>query len=294
MAYTINLQKESVKKKIAQVDKVSKELGTYSTLALLELSKLPDSLFQVLRKRIAQKGGKVYVLKKPVLQRVVEYAPVLKAYKDKITRPFALILTNLSPYELNGFFKTNSKKRAARVGEIAPFEIIVPEGETDLPPGPALSELKSAGINVQIKNGKIVIAKDSTVAKSGDVLTDPKAKALQKLGILPFSSRAQLYIASDSAYVYSPELLDLGDSIRTDLAVSLQQAVNFSLNANYPTAQTASIMLGQAIRQAIDLSLNASIYNNTTISTLLSSAVLQAMAIEGLEPKSSTKEEEKK
>lgn len=294
MAYTINLERAAVKEKIAQVDATLKDTQNYPTVALLELHKLPDSLFQPLRKKIIEEGGKVKVLKKPVLQRVLAKIPKLSSYSEKAERPFALILTKSSPYALHQFFNQNKKKRAAKTGEKAPFEIIVPAGDTDIPPGPALSELKAAGISVQIKAGKIVIGKDSVVAKPGDIITDMKAKGLQKLGILPFEVKARLYIASDGSYVYSAELLDIGETLTQDLSESLSQAFNFSLNANYLTPQTAPLLLGQAIRQAIDLSLNASVYNTTTISTLLSSAVVQGQALGDLKPKEPAKAEEKK
>lgn len=283
MAYTINPERKTIKEKAAEVEATLREAQEYPTLALLELTQLPDSLLQALRKKIGEKGGKVKILRKPVLQRVLSRIPALQLYADKINRPLALIFTSLSPYELHQFFRQNRKKRAAKVGEKAPFELIIPAGDTDIPPGPALSELKTAGIHVQIKAGKIAVAKDSVVAKSGEAITDIKAKALQKLGVLPFETRAYLFVAHDGKYVYEPALLDIGETLPSDLLAAVSQGINFSLNASYPTPQTVSLLLSNALRQAIDFSLNASVYNPTTIPIFLSSALLQAKAIEGLE-----------
>ena len=47
-----------------------------------------------------------------------------------------------------------------------------------MPAGPALSELKAAGLNVRIQAGKIAIAKDQVVVKKGEVIKDmvPKTR----------------------------------------------------------------------------------------------------------------------
>jgi large subunit ribosomal protein L10 len=257
----------------------------YKTVALLDLRKLPDALFQALRKRIREDGGKVLVPKKPVVSRVLAANPKLSARVNECDKPVALIYTNKSAYEINSFFKENRKKRAAKIGDVAIVDIIIPEGETDLPPGPALSELKTAGLNVQIKGGKIVVAKDSTLAKAGDKLTIPKVKALQSLGVKPFETMANMIFGFDGQYIYARELLDMGDTVNADMAASLNQALNLSLNIAYPTGQNIKFLLGDAMRQSVNLSLNANVYSSSSIGLLLTSAMRQGMALESLEKK---------
>ncbi|MBI2079744.1 50S ribosomal protein L10 [Candidatus Micrarchaeota archaeon] len=252
--YKANPEKKSVKQKIQRVDEIKKELKNYSTVALIDLRLLPDALFQSIRKRIREEGGKVFVAKRAIMERVFEHHKDLKKKQDELNKPVALLLTTLTPYQLSKFFRENKKKRAAKTGEIAPFEIVVPEGETDLPPGPALSELKTAGLNVQIKGGKIVIAKASVVAKTGEAITEPKVKALQKLNIMPFEVSVNLLFASDGEYFYGKELLDF----------EVQQLVD-------------------AFTQARNVSLNGNLYSKSTIELLLTSAARQGMALSGLE-----------
>lgn len=293
MDYKLNLNKPALKKKTKQVTDTSAEMKNYKTVALLNLRKLPDALFQMLRKRIKNEGGKVYVFKKAVVSRVLESNPKLKEKLSECEKPVALIFTNQTPYELNGFFKQNKKKRAAKVGDVAQADIIIPEGETDLPPGPALSELKAGGVNCQIKGGKIVVAKESTVAKSGEKLTVPKVKALQSLGVMPFEVKADLIFGFDGQYCYSRELLDMGDTIQEDMGASLSQGFNLSMNTGYPTEQNAEVLLADAVRQSINLALNADIYSSSSIEQLLSSAMRQGGSLEGLVPAEAPKEEPK-
>lgn len=279
--YKVNMEKKSVKKKVEQIESIKADIKGYKTVAILDLRKLPDSLLQGIRKKLRNEG-KIIVAKKPVLERVLKSDKLLSKYAADADKPLALILTNLSPIALSMFLKENRKKRAAKVGEPAPFEIVVPEGDTDIPPGPALSELKGAGLNVQIKGGKIVIAKDSVLAKVGETLTDPKVKALQKLSIMPFEVMARLMLATDKEYVYKSELLDIGDTLNADMQHCVRDAFNLSVNASYPTANNASMLLQEAVRQGMNVSINAGLYSSSTMEQLLSSALRQGMALGSL------------
>lgn len=282
--YKVDTERETIKRKIRDVEETVSEMKNYPTVAMVELHKLPDSLLQKLRQKIREDGGKVRILKKPVLQRVLKSNAKLSEKMELCDRPMALIMTKWSPYELNSFFKQNKKKRAAKVGDIAPFDIIVPEGDTDLPPGPALSELKAGGVNVQIKAGKIVVAKDSTVAKAGDEITPAKVKALTSLNIMPFEVMANLMFAFDGEYSYSRDLLNIGDTVTGDLLASYTDALNMSLNAAYPTAGNSEMLLQQAVMQSMNLALNAEVYSSSTAEQLLTSALRQGLALSGLEP----------
>jgi large subunit ribosomal protein L10 len=183
---------------------------------------------------------------------------------------------------LRSFFRENKKKRAAKAGDVAPFEIVVPAGDTDLPPGPALSELKNAGLNVMIKAGKIVVSKDSVVAKTGEKITIQKASALQKLNIMPFEIMANLRYGYDGKYVYSKEVLDVDVTLNQDLVRGYQDAFNLSLNAGIPTQGNIQLLLGNAFRQGVSLAINADIYSSSSIEQLLALAFKQGMAFESL------------
>lgn len=282
MTYKTDVNSKEVKKKVQAVQNAITEMKKYKTVALLDLRKLPDALFQSLRKRIRENGGKVLVLKKPVIARVLASNPILAKQVDACNNPVALILTDMSSFEVNSFFKQNKKKRAAKIGDIALADIVVHEGETDLPPGPALSELKAGGLNVQIKAGKIAVVKDSVVAKAGEKITLPKVKALTTLNVMPFEIMANMLFGFDGTYIYSKELLDSGETVGPDLANALSQAMNFSLNASYPTKQNIELLLGQAFRQAMDVSLNGSLYSSSSIGQLLGSAYRQGSALSKL------------
>ncbi len=277
-----DINRPNVRQKAKEVEEVLADMKNYKTVALLSLDRLPDSLFQALRKRIQEQGGKVKMLRKPVLTRVLESNPKLKEKEGYADKPTAIIMANSSPYELNRFFRQNTKKRAAKEGEIALSDIIVPEGETDLPPGPALSELKAAGINAQIKAGKIVVAKDSVVAKKDEKITGQKAKALQTLGIKPFTVAARMLFGYDGEYVYEKALLDIDETLAADLAGAEQKAFNLSVNAGYPSERNIGLLLNETYVQGISFAVNSKTYNSVTIESEILNALMQSGAIEKL------------
>ncbi len=278
----IGKKKESValaakKQKVEAISGVAKK---YPVVALLNIRNLPDRILQSSRKKLRGKA-EFTVAKNSVIIRALE-----KTGKGSVSEhldfPTALVFTSMTPYSLFRFFKENKANVAAKPGQIAPFDIVVPEGDTDLMPGPALSELKGAGINAQIKAGKIVIAKDSVVAKQGAKITDNVCKALQKLNILPFEAMVHVAAAYDGKYTYTSSVLDVDPSqLHADLINCLAQAFNVSFNSSFPTSQNIEALLSSGISQGRNLAINGGIYSDASSGPLLSQAVLLGNALSG-------------
>lgn len=269
----------AIKKKAEAVEKLAGEIKGSKVVALIDLKSLPDRILQKAKKQL--RGSARFVMaKNTVLLRALERSGKGEKLSSLIKNPSMLVLTGMTPYSLFGFFRQNKAKVAAKPGQIAPFDLIVHEGETDLPPGPALSELKTAGINAQVKAGKIVVAKDSTVAKSGAKISQLAAKALQKLNVLPFETGVSMVAATEGNDFYMAEVLNIDEAmLSTDLKSALSDAMNMSINASYPTDANITILLSSAYRQADSLAKNGGLYSELSLGSLLAQAVLQANAI---------------
>ncbi len=277
-----DVKRKNVAKKAKKVEEILSKMKKYKSVALIELKNLPDVLLQKSRKKIRE-DGEVISARRAVFERVFSADPKLKKFLEKINEPVSLILSNKSPFELAQFFNQNKKKMAAKVGQISPYEIIVPEGETELPPGPALSELKTAGLAVQIKAGKIAVSKDSVLAKKGEVITDKKAKALQMLGILPFEKGINIVYAYDGEYLYTPQVLAIDlNYVNNGIINSYNLGKNLSINAKYPVKSTIGVFITNAYMQGKNFSINGKIYSKETIGQLLNLAKTQGSALSGL------------
>jgi len=271
----------AISQKKDKVDSLSSVAKNHPVVALLNIRNLPDRILQSSKKKLRGKA-EFSVAKNSVIKRALAKSKKGESLAEHIDFPTALVYTSMTPYTLFKFFKDNKVKVAAKPGQIAPFDIVVPEGETDLMPGPALSELKGAGINAQIKAGKIIIAKDSTVVKSGAKINDAVCKALQKLNILPFDAGVSMVAAYDGKFTYTASMLDIDETqLHTDLLSCLSQAFNVSYNASFPTSQNIEALLSNAFAQSRNMAINGCVYSDVSTELLLTQAVLLGNTLSG-------------
>src|SRR5208283_37076 len=149
----------------------------YSTVGVLPLSGIPDRLLQSTKNKL--KGDVTFVLgRKTLLTRILESSEKTKGLVKDLEATSAIIFSNDDPFELYKKFKAGAIKMAAKPNQIALDDVSVQAGETNIMPGQAVTELKAAGIDVQIQKGKVVIAKDKVIAKKGEMISASVAKAL--------------------------------------------------------------------------------------------------------------------
>lgn len=241
----------SITKKKHAVSELCTKIKEYPTLAVINLRNLPDDLLQSLRKKLRD-DSLIKVAKLTVLKRVLENTGVKT---EQLINPSAIIFTKRTPYALSNFLQKNRKPVAAKSGQTAPYDIKVSAGDTDLAPGPALSELKSAGLAVQIKTGKIAIIKDCIIVKAGEIITLQKAKALHMLGILPFEIGMNVAFAYHEKLLYNADTLSLSEeSLKSDLLRAFNQSANLSVNAGIYSPNSIAQLLVLAVKQSTALS----------------------------------------
>ncbi|MBI1973341.1 50S ribosomal protein L10 [Candidatus Micrarchaeota archaeon] len=275
-------KREVPKWKLDQVKEVNDWLKGKKVVGIVSLRGLPSSQLQEIKKRLRGKG-EVRVYRAIVLRKALEKSKELKQLADRIDGPCGLIASEDNPFRLFRFLKQNQGKRAARPGDKLSTEIVVPAGETDLPAGPALAELKMAKIDVRIDKGKIVVSKDSPVAKQGDVVTQQLASALSKLGIKPMPVGVQLLTVHEGGVFYEPQVLDIDEeAFRNSVVSAARNALNLSVSVGYPTKQNVTLLVGKAHRNAVNLSVNACIPEKETIGLLLSKGTAEAAALAGM------------
>lgn len=273
-------ERKAILKKKNQVQKIYQELKEAKSLVLVDLRNLPDRILQKTRKDF-RNSIKILIGKKAVLTRALQMAKI--NLDTRLNFPSALIISKtLSPYGIAKLLKKSKEKVFAKPNQIAPEDIIVPEGETDLPPGPALAELKNAKINAAIKGGKIVVQKDSLVVKKGEVISDLVAKALQKLGIKPFEISIKILQGNENNIIYSKDILDLDEQkLKEELITSEAIATNMSINLSYPTQKNIQILLANSYAQSVSLATIAGVYSPAHVNMLLASAIRQANILMG-------------
>ncbi|HEV8289478.1 MAG TPA: 50S ribosomal protein L10 [Candidatus Norongarragalinales archaeon] len=224
----------------------------YPVVAAVSLQNLPSKHFNAIKKKLRGQA-EIVVARATLLERAVKAAaPEKMPLIEKFQGSAALIFTNLDPFKLSKLIRQNRAKAPAKPGAIAPMDITVPAGETSLAPGPVLTELKQAKIDAKIQGTKVVINKDSTVAKKGEPISEPVARILTKLGIEPFEIGLTITAAFADGMVYGQESLEIDEAqLILDMISSHQKAVNLAVSAEIYNAFTTPLILVKAVRNAM-------------------------------------------
>jgi large subunit ribosomal protein L10 len=172
---------------------------------------------------------------------------------------------------------------AAKPGEVAPQDIVVPKGPTNFKPGPVVGELQQAGIPAVIDAGKVRIKDTKVVVKKGDVIPKKVADVLSKLEIKPMDVGLRLQAAFYEKTVFKPEMLAIDEeAYARDLMLAARQAFNLSLSAAFPTKVTIAAIIGKAFTDAKNLGVEASIYEKGTMDAIIARASREAKTLKGI------------
>ncbi|MFH0955560.1 MAG: 50S ribosomal protein L10 [Candidatus Micrarchaeota archaeon] len=244
------------------LQKLAKE---YPVIALANIEGFPADLFQRLRKKLSGKAI-IKVSKRLVIQRALKESGIKsKEFPEYARRMTAVIFTKLSPFELAHFLKKNKGSTGAKAGQIAPEDITVPAGDTGLPPGPALTDLKNAGLKVKMMGPTIHVDADTIVAKAGQLITPAVANVLSKLNIKPIKVGLNLTAVLEGDTVYLPAVLDIDEEqMLANLQTAYMSALGLALEIGYMTPATVEIMVGRAFKASKAVALKGKIVNQYT------------------------------
>lgn len=244
----------SEKKKTAVSD-LSKLLKEKKTLLIASIKNIPGSQFQEIVKRLRGKAV-VKVPKKNLILKALDNSKEeeIKKVGESITNDFALLFSDIDCFELAIDLIRKKSPSKAKVGQIAPEDIEIPAGPTDLVPGPAISELGSLGIQIQIEGGKITIKTPKIIAKKGTKITQGAADMMSKLDIKPFSIGFIPVAAFDNETKKFYPNIDLNpDKTLEDFKEAYGRALPFAVQVGYTTPETITFLIGKAGRHAIAL-----------------------------------------
>jgi len=266
-----------------EVEEVKKYVQEYAVLGIIDTFGIPATQFQQIRRNLKERAI-IKVMRNTLIEHAFsDLGGVYDDLKEHITGHSALIFTNDNPFRLFKSLEQTKTKRAAKAGEIAPEDIVVPKGPTSFKPGPIVSELQQAGIPATIDGGKVKIRETKTVVKAGEVIDRKKAGVLSKLDVKPMDVGLSLLVALYQDELYLPDVLGIDETeYYNKLVLAVQQAFNLSVNAAYPTAFTMETILAKAFREARSLGIEAAIYEKDVIDGIIAKAYRQMNTIKVL------------
>jgi len=253
----------------------------YKVLAVIKMKKVRSSQILPLRKTLS---GEVlfFSIKDKVAKKAFEKLdiPGVKDIADKLTGQCMFLFTDMSPFRLNVLLAKNKIMMAARGGDIASFDIVVPAKNTGIAPGPMLTEFKEAGIPTKIDQGTIWVSKDTTPVLKGAAINEKLASLLGKLDIKPVEAGISLYSALEEGVAYSEEELIIDvEKIRNAFTQFHQEAMSLSIEAGYVTAENVSQILSKAYQSARSVSIESGFMTDETKEQILQKAYSQAKSV---------------
>ena len=269
--------------KKSEVKNLKTLMENNKTVALCSLHKVRASQIQELRKKFRNE-----VILKCVKNNLVRLAlkegakakPTLGKLEDHIGGSSLLVLSNTNPFKLSFQFQKNKVSLSARAGDIAINDVVIPEGNTGIPPGPVISEFSEMGLPNKIDSGSICITKDTVIAKKGQPISGKIASLLTKLNIKPMEGSLILNVAYDSGLIHLSDVLQLDlETIKNDLSRAASAAVNLAFNSGYPVPEIMPALLSKATLEAKNLMRSAMIFDKEIMPLILSKCHSQALAV---------------
>jgi len=166
------------------------------------------------------------------------------------------ILTNGEIKDVKKLVDENKIQAPARVGSIAPLDVVVPAGNTGLEPTKT-SFFQALNIGTKITKGTVEILKDEKVIKKGEKVGSSEATLLQMLGIKPFFYGLELQWVYDNGCVYGPEVLDItDDDMKEKLQLGISRVTGLSLGSGFTTSLSMPHVLMNAFKQAMAVTIS--------------------------------------
>ncbi|WP_265111518.1 50S ribosomal protein L10 [Halosolutus halophilus] len=261
-----------------EVDELEQLIDDYESVGVVGIAGIPSKQLQDMRRGLH--GTAVVRVSRNTLQtRALEDAG-LDDLVEHIDGQVGLVATDENPFSLYKELEASKTPAPINEGEVAPNDIVIPEGDTGVDPGPFVGELQSIGANARIEDGSIQVMEDSTVLSAGEEVSADLANVLNELGIEPKEVGLDLRAVIADGVLFDPEDLDIDvEAYESDVSTAAARARNLSVNATFPTATTAPTLIAKATGEAKSLGLQAAIEDEDLMPDLVSKADAQLRAL---------------
>jgi large subunit ribosomal protein L10 len=200
----------------------------------------------------------------------------------------------MNPIELSQFLDKNATKGPAKAGDIAPEDIVVPAGDTRIPPGPIISEFSSIlKLPTMIKDGTINIRDDTVTHEKGAPIDLKQALLLKRLGIEPMTITLDFYCAWENGEILPRDVLHLDEQkILNDFATGAQHGLSVAMALKLVTNATVIPLVKLAAQHANAIALDAELFIPSMIPQFFGKAFRIASQVNnvalGIEPELGT------
>jgi large subunit ribosomal protein LP0 len=245
--------------------KMTTLLSTYSKVFVVEVDNVGSQQMNVTRKQMRGTAeilmGKNTLMRK-VLKDFLEANPghYHASLDEKMKGNVGFVFTNSDLPKVRDLILANRVPAPARVGSIAPVEVVVPAGSTGCDPGQT-SFFQVLQIPTKIVKGMIEITNQVNLIKKGDKVGASQSALLTKLNIKPFSYGLAIDCIFDTGSKFSVDVLDIDEAqILSKFSHALSSVAALSLEIGYPTQASLPHSIGNAFKTLVAIAVNMDTY----------------------------------
>lgn len=255
----------SAERKAAYFDTFKNLLATYSKLFVVEIDNVGSKQLQdtrkVLRDRAEILMGKNTMMRK-CLKDYMEENPEspVEQLIDCCRGNVGFVFTNHDLGEIREVLESNTRPAPAKVGTVAPQDVMVEKGPTGCDPGQT-AFFQTLQISTKITRGQIEMVNDTHLITAGDKVTASQAALLKKLNIEPFSYGMVLKKVYDNGSLFDAKVLEITDDVlAAQFCEALGVLASLSLAAGYPTQASVPHSIVNAFKAVLSVTIELDNY----------------------------------
>lgn len=246
----------SQERKLEYFEKLEALLENYTKIFLVGVDNVGSNQMQQIR--LALRGHAEVLMGKNTLMRKVFHNFVkknpghpLEQLIPHLKGNVGFVFTNGDLNDVRGVLESNRVPAPARVGSIAPIDVVVPPGPTGADPGQT-SFFQALQIATKIQKGQIEIISEVLLTKKGEKVGNSEAALLQKLNIKPFSYGLVIQAVYDNGSIFDPLVLDLTeDDLAAKFVQGLRNVAAISLEIGIPTLASIPHSIANAFKALV-------------------------------------------
>jgi large subunit ribosomal protein LP0 len=248
-------------KKYSYAEKMKVMLGAYTKVFVVLVDNVGSQQMNQTRKQMRGVAeilmGKNTLMRK-VLKDFLEENPdhFMASLESKMSGNVGFVFTNSDLPKIRDMILANRVPAPARVGGVAPVDVVVPAGPTGCDPGQT-SFFQVLQIPTKIVKGQIEITNQVSLIKKGDKVGSSEAALLNKLNIKPFSYGLGIDCIFDNGAQFSVDVLDIDDALLTSrFGFACSRVAAISLQIGYPTQVSVPHSIGNAFKSLVAVTVN--------------------------------------
>jgi large subunit ribosomal protein LP0 len=248
----------SKERKSEYIDRLLSLLDSYDRCFIVGIDNVSSN--QIHQMRAALRGvGEICMGKNTLIRKIFSmyleqnpghpYGSILPLIRGNV----GFIFTDAEMKVVGDLIDSNRVPAPARVGAIAPVDVIIPPGPTGCDPGQT-NFFQTLQIPTKIQKGQIEITTAVHILSVGDKVGSSEAVLLQKLDIRPFTYGMEVQYVYDKGILLDAAVLKIDDSVLTaKLSQALRYINGLSMAIHYPTLTSAPHSLHRAFKTLVSL-----------------------------------------